>query len=120
MDATIAAVLVIIARTSTPMVSIREARVDDLNSESTAAAHAIIVGIEAAGAEFVALAARAAAVGLSLVVEFTLEEPLADGAVVDACGAGPLPGLLAAVTSRTHPAVLLEVDISFVSFIERN
>ena len=84
MDPTVTAIFVVITRAPAPVVASGITRIDDLNSDSTAAAHAIVVSIVAACAELVALPAGTATIWRSAAVEFALEEPLRDGAIVDA------------------------------------
>ncbi len=101
------AIFVIIARAPTPMVSIRIARIDNLQGDGRTACDTIIVGIEAACGELIAAAAGATTIRLAGAIEAALEELLVHGAVVDARATRPLPSILAAVASTALKAVIL-------------
>jgi len=112
MHPTITTILEPITRAPAPMIPVRITRIHNLNRDRAARANAIVIGVETAGAELVALPAGGAAVWLAAGVEGPGEELLVDGAVVDAGGGGPLPGGLAAVAGGAHPAVVLGGSVS--------
>jgi len=105
-------ILIPIARAAAPVITSRITRVDNLHRDGGTRADAVVVGVCAAGGELVALAAGGAAVGLAGGVEVAGEELLVHGCVVEAGGAGPLPGGLAALAGGAHPAVVLWVRVS--------
>ena len=100
-------ILIIVTSAPTPVITIREARINHLERDSRAAGDAIIIRIEAARGELVADTASVSAIGLAGAVEAALEELLVDGAIIHARATGPLPGVFAAVARAALEAVVL-------------
>ena len=100
-------VLIVITRTTTPMVTIIIASIDNLQRDRRTARDTIIVGIEAARRQLKALTACSSTVRLACTIQATLEELLIYGAVVDAGATRPLPGVLTTVTGASLPAIVL-------------
>ena len=100
-------ILVIVAGAPTPVVTIREARIDNLQSDGRPAPRAIVVGIKAACGELIASSASTAAIRLASAVEGALEKLLVDGTIIHARATRPLPRILAAVASAALKAVVL-------------
>ena len=100
-------ILIIVTSAPTPVIAIREARINHLERDSRAARDAIIIRIEAARGELVADTASVSAIGLAGAVEAALEELLVDGAIIHSRATGPLPRVFAAVARAALEAVVL-------------
>ena len=100
-------ILIIITRTPTPVIPTIKTSIHNLQRNRRPAPDAIIIRIEAARRQLIALTAGAPAVRLAGAVQAALEELLVDGAVVDARAARPLPGVFAAVAGAALEAVVL-------------
>ena len=89
------------------MVSIVITSIHNLQRNGRTASDAIVIGIEAARRQLIALAAGASTIRLPRAIQATLEELLIDRAVVDARASRPLPSVLPAVTSAALKAIVL-------------
>lgn len=89
------------------MVTIIITSIDNLQRNRRPASDAVIIGIEAAGRQLIALTAGASTIRLSRTIQAALEELLIDGAVIDARASRPLPGVLPAVTSAALKSIVL-------------
>ena len=89
------------------MVASKVARIDNLQSDCRTTCDAIVIGIEAACGELIAATASASTIGLAAAIYAALKELLVDCTIIDAVIAGPFPGIISAVTSTAHPAIVL-------------
>ena len=89
------------------MVSIVITSIDNLQRDGRTASDAIVIGIEAARRQLIALTAGASTVRLPRAIQSALEMLLIDRAVIDARASRPLPGVLPTVTSAALKAIVL-------------
>ena len=89
------------------MVSVVVTSINNLQRNGRTASDAVVIGIEAARRQLIALTAGTSAVRLPGTIQATLEELLIDSAIIDARASRPLPSVLPAVTGASLKAIVL-------------